>query len=159
MENTRAQADLQPALVNAEVNVQIAAQKRQETVMLADGQGQATRLEQEGVAAGIVAVGRAEGERVTAVGRATADAYTRQARAVGPSPLALIEIMRRVAEGGVKVTPDVLVASLDGGGAPPALNGALGLVSALVAKLLRGDVPSEDADVLPEGDDVPPENQ
>lgn len=140
MENTRAQADLQPALVSAEVNVQIANQKRQETVILAEAQGQATRLEQEGAAAGIAAVGRAEGERVSAVGRATADAYTRQARAVGRSPLALIEIMRQVAEGGVKVTPDVLVASSDGAGAA-SLNGALGLLSALVAKLLRADEP------------------
>jgi regulator of protease activity HflC (stomatin/prohibitin superfamily) len=136
MENTRAQADLQPALVSAEVNVQIAQQKRAERVILAEGQGEATRLEQEGVAAGIAAVGRAEGERVSAVGRATADAYERQARAVGASPLALIEVMRRVAEGGVKVTPEVLVSTADGGAAP-SLNGALGLLSALVGNLLR----------------------
>jgi regulator of protease activity HflC (stomatin/prohibitin superfamily) len=138
MENTRAQADLQPALVSAEVNVQIAAQKRAETVILAEGQGAATRLEQEGVAAGITAVGRAEGERVSAVGRATADAYEHQARAVGPAPLALIEVMRRVAEGGVKVTPDVLVSAAESSnGASPSLSGALGLLSALLANLLR----------------------
>jgi regulator of protease activity HflC (stomatin/prohibitin superfamily) len=137
MENTRAQADLQPALVKAEVNVQIAAQKRQETVLLAEGQGQATRLEQEGVAAGIVAVGRAEGERVSAVGRATADAYERQARAVGKSPLALIEVVRRVSEGGVKITPEVLVSSSDG--QVSSANGLVGLLSAFVAKLLAGD--------------------
>jgi len=143
MENTRAQADLQPSLVGAEVNVQIARQKRSERVILAEAQGEATRLEQEGVAAGITAVGRAEGERVSAVGSATADAYERQARAVGAAPLALIEVMRRVAEGGVKVTPDVVVGTVDRGDAASSVNGALGLFSALVASVLRPARPDE----------------
>jgi regulator of protease activity HflC (stomatin/prohibitin superfamily) len=119
MENTRAQANLQPNLVKAEIDVQIANQKKQEAVILADGRGQATRLEQEGIAAGIAAVGRAEGEKIMAIGKATAEAYSKQAAAVGQTPLALIEIMKRVSDGNVKITPDILVqgGGADGGGA------------------------------------------
>jgi regulator of protease activity HflC (stomatin/prohibitin superfamily) len=136
MENTRAQADLQPALVSAEVAVQIAEQKRQEEIILAQGNGQAIRLEQEGVAAGIVAVGRAEGEKVMAVGHATAAAYAEQADAVGKSSLAMIEIMRRVSEGGIKITPDVVVSTGDGTAATSAQS-TLGILSAFVAQLLE----------------------
>lgn len=144
MENTRAQADLQPSLVRAEVAVQIAEQKRQEEVILAQGHGQAIRLEQDGVAAGIVAVGRAEGEKVMAVGHATATAYEEQAGAIGKAPLAMIEIMRRVADGGIKITPDVVVSTGDGSAASSA-QGALGILSAFVAQLLDAKAGTPDA--------------
>jgi hypothetical protein len=63
MEKTKALADLQPNLVKAEIDVQIATQQKQQNITLAEGRGQSTRLEQEGIAAGVVAVGRAEGEK------------------------------------------------------------------------------------------------
>jgi hypothetical protein len=47
----------------------------------------------------------------------------------------MIEIMRRVSEGHIKITPDVVVSTGDGGAAPSA-NGALGILSAFVAQLL-----------------------
>lgn len=109
MEKTKALADLQPNLVKAEIDVQIAAQQKQQNIILAEGKGQATKLEQEGIAAGIAAVGHAEGEKIAAVGQATADAYTEQAKALGQYPLSIIEIMKQVASGNVKITPEILV--------------------------------------------------
>ncbi len=109
MEKTRAQADLQPNLVKAEIDVQIAQQQKQQQVILAEGKGQSTRLEQMGIAAGVEAVGKAEGEKIRAIGQATAEAYTRQAEALGQQPLSMIEIMKQISEGKVKITPDILV--------------------------------------------------
>ncbi|MBI2387795.1 MAG: hypothetical protein HYV14_17555 [Elusimicrobia bacterium] len=114
MEKTKAQADLQPSLVKAEIDVQIATQAKQSMITSAEGRSQATRLEQEGIAAGIAAVGKAEGEKILAVGNATAEAYVRQAAAVGQGPLAMIEVMKRVSDGKIKITPDIMVAG--GGG-------------------------------------------
>ena len=118
MEKTKAQADLQPNLVKAEIDVQIATQQKQQSITLAEGKGQSTRLEQEGIAGGIEAVGRAEGEKIRAIGQATAEAYTKQALALGQAPLSMIEIMKRVSEGRIKITPDVVVngCGADGGG-------------------------------------------
>lgn len=109
MEKTKAQADLQPQLVKAEIDVQIATQQKQSLITGAEGRSQATRLEQEGVAAGISAVGKAEGEKILAIGQATAEAYSRQSAAVGQGPLAMIEVMKRVSDGKIKITPDIVV--------------------------------------------------
>jgi regulator of protease activity HflC (stomatin/prohibitin superfamily) len=130
MERTKAQADLQPSLMKAEIDVQIATQQKQQAITLAEGKGQSTRLEQEGIAGGIEAVGRAEGEKIRAIGQATAEAYTKQAVALGQAPLSMIEIMKRVSEGNVKITPDVVV---NGGG-----DGAGGnnMLSAFIASLM-----------------------
>jgi regulator of protease activity HflC (stomatin/prohibitin superfamily) len=139
MENTRAQANLQPDLVKAEVDVQIATQKKQQSIILAEGKGLATRFEQEGIAAGIAAVGRAEGEKIRAIGQATAEAYTQQAAAVGSTPLAMIEIMRRIAEGNVKITPDILVSSGNDGKIG---DGSSGLMSAFMTSLMAANLAS-----------------
>jgi uncharacterized membrane protein YqiK len=134
MEKTKAQADLQPSLVKAEIDVQIAAQQKQQAIILAEGKGQATRLEQEGLAAGIEAVGKAEGEKIRAIGQATAEAYNKQAQALGQAPLSIIEVMKQVSSGQIKITPDILV---QGGG-----NGGEGsssqVLSAFIASLMAG---------------------
>lgn len=135
MENTKAQANLQPQLVKAEIDVQIANQKKQEQIILAEGKGQSTRLEQEGIAAGVMAVGKAEGEKIRAIGQATAEAYAKQAAAVGQSPLALIEIMKKVSEGNVKITPDVVVSGDGGNG-----GGGTNMLAAFMGSLMAGGV-------------------
>jgi len=143
MEKTKAQADLQPSLVKAEIDVQIASQQKQQAVILADGKGQATKLEQEGAAAGIEAVGRAEGEKIRAIGQATAESYAKQAQAVGQSPLAVIEVMKQVAEGGIKITPEVMVSGAGENG-----GGSSNVLAAFIASLMAGGVqlaPKSDA--------------
>lgn len=131
MEKTKAQADLQPSLVKAEIDVQIATQQKQQSITLAEGKGQSTKLEQEGIAGGIEAVGRAEGEKIRAIGQATAEAYTKQALALGQAPLSMIEIMKQVSGGKIKITPDVMV---NGGGADG--GGSNNMLSAFIASLM-----------------------
>lgn len=134
MEKTKAQANLQPNLVKAEIDVQIASQTRQQSIILAEGKGQATKLEQEGIAAGIAAVGRAEGEKIRAVGDATASSYASQAAALGQAPLATIELMKQVAGGKLKITPDILIQGGGGDG-----NGNSGnVLAAFIASLMAG---------------------
>ncbi|MCX5795923.1 MAG: SPFH domain-containing protein [Elusimicrobia bacterium] len=128
MEKTKAQADLQPSLVKAEIDVQIATQQKAGLIIGAEGRGAATKLEQEGVAAGIEAVGRAEGEKIRAIGHATAEAYTKQALALGQAPLAMIEVMKQVSSGKVKITPDIVVSGAQGDGA--------NMLSAFMASLM-----------------------
>lgn len=134
MEKTKAQADLQPSLVKAEIDVQIATQAKQSMITNAEGRSQATRLEQEGVAAGISAVGKAEGDKILAIGNATAEAYVRQAAAVGQGPLAMIEVMKRVSDGKIKITPDIMVTG--GGGAGGSDGASANMLAAFMASLM-----------------------
>ena len=133
MEKTKAQADLQPNLVKAEIDVQIATQQKQQAITLAEGKGQSTRLEQEGAAAGIEAVGKAEGEKIRAIGQATAEAYNKQAQALGQAPLSVIEIMKQVSDGRVKITPDILIQSAGVNG-----DGNSNVLSAFIASMMAG---------------------
>ncbi len=133
MEKTKAQADLQPSLVKAEIDVQIATQQKQSLITGAEGRSQATRLEQEGIAAGISAVGKAEGDKILAIGQATAEAYVRQAAAVGQGPLAMIEVMKRVSDGKVKITPDIMVS---GGGGGQGDGASSNMLAAFMASLM-----------------------
>ena len=149
MEKTKAQADLQPNLVKAEIDVAIATQQKQQAITLAEGKGQSIRLEQEGVAAGIAMVGKAEGEKVLAVGNATAEAYEKQVAAVGQSSVALIEIMKRVSDGGIKITPDVYVTDGNGGA------GGSNVLSAFIASLMASGMKLVPADTKPKTE-IPP---
>lgn len=133
MEKTKAQADLQPSLVKAEIDVQIATQQKQSAIILAEGRSQSVRVEKEGEAAGISAVGKAEGERIQAIGRATAEAYNQQSAAVGQGPLAMIEVMKRVSDGKIKITPDIMVSGGGNGGGDGASSNML---AAFMASLM-----------------------
>ena len=109
MEKTRAEADQQKNLVEAEIGVKIAEQNKQKTIKFAEGEAESIRLKAEGEAKGIKAKGEAEGTKILAIGEATAKAYELQNKAVGQQGVTAIEIAKQIASGNVKVTPDFLV--------------------------------------------------
>jgi hypothetical protein len=43
-------------------------------------------------------------KKIAAIGQATADAYNEQAKALGQYPLSIIEVMKQVAGGNIKIT-------------------------------------------------------
>jgi uncharacterized membrane protein YqiK len=108
-EKTRAEADQQKNLVEAEIGVKIAEQNKQKTIRFAEGESEGIRLRAEGEARGIRAKGEAEGSRILAIGESTAKAYELQNKAVGQQGVTAIEIAKQIASGNVKVTPDFLV--------------------------------------------------
>ncbi|MBP2653720.1 MAG: hypothetical protein H6Q73_1289 [Firmicutes bacterium] len=108
-EKTRAEADQQKNLVEAEIGVKIAVQNKEKAIRFAEGEAETIRLKKEGEAKGIAAVGKAEGERILAIGKATAESYELQNRAIGEEGVVSIEIAKQIAAGNIKVTPDFLV--------------------------------------------------
>lgn len=111
VEKTRATASAQLAVVNAEVAVSVAEQKKQETITLAEGDAQSVRLRGEGEAAAIKAKGTAQAEALTA-----------QQKAVGPSNLTMIKVAEQVSQGNIKIMPDILTM---GGSSEGGLSGIL----------------------------------
>ena len=82
-EKTRAEADQQKNLVEAEIGVKIAEQNKQKAIRFAEGEAESIRLRAEGEAKGIRAKGDAEGSKILAIGEATAKAYELQNKADG----------------------------------------------------------------------------
>ena len=136
MERTKAQAEMQPTLVKAELDVQIANQKEKQQIILAEGKSEATRLEQLGIAAGLKSVGLAEAEKIAAIGKATAQAYDQQVEALGQDSLSLIEVMKKISDGRIKITPEILVKS---GQDTNSIQSVSEILSALLAKQLKSD--------------------
>ena len=125
-EKTRAQANQQASLVTAEIGVQIAEQEKAKAIKTAEGAGESERLKAIGTAAGVKAIGDAEASAILAKGKATAEAYQLQNTALGADAVTAIEVTKQIAEGKIKITPDLLVQG-DGGG---------GLLSTFLAQLV-----------------------
>lgn len=134
-EKTRAEAEQQKNLVEAEIGVKIAEQNKQKSIRFAEGEAEAIRLRAEGEAKGIKAKGEAEGAKILAIGEATAKAYELQNKAVGQQGVTAIEIAKQVASGNIKVTPDFLVQGGESIG---------GLLSAFLTKIITKDEPVQD---------------
>lgn len=131
-EKTRAEAEQQKNLVEAEIGVKIAEQNKQKSIRFAEGEAEAIRLRAEGEAKGIKAKGEAEGAKILAIGEATAKAYELQNKAVGQQGVTAIEIAKQVAAGNIKVTPDFLVQGGESIG---------GLLSAFLTKIITKEEP------------------
>lgn len=117
MERTRAQANKQGEIVTAEIGVKVAEQEKIKTITIAEGNSSRVKLE-----------GQGEAEKILAIGKSTAEAYDLTRAAIGPESVALIELMKLIATGNIKITPDI-VAGSDAGS----------LVNIMLAKLLEGN--------------------
>jgi regulator of protease activity HflC (stomatin/prohibitin superfamily) len=135
-EKTTAEANLQKTLKEAEIGVMVADQTKKAAILTAEGKGTATKLEQEGIAAGILAVGTAEGSAIRAKGLATAEAYQKQNEAIGKEGVTAIQIATQIATGHVKVVPEMLIQG----------NGIDGTLSGYLANLMmRGSATTQSA--------------
>ncbi len=119
VEQRKAQADKQTDVITAKLSIQIAADKADAFRREAEGIRDATRSKADGSA-----------YEQREVGRATADAYRAQNEVLGPRLLSILKVLQEVANGRVKITPDVLVT---GGGDGSGGN----LFNAWMAMMLR----------------------
>jgi len=113
MEQARGTADMQSKLATAKVNVEI--ETNNANAQKAKGEGEASYIRQTGTA---------KGAEVEAVGLARAKAFQAQVEALGQSQTAIVNAITVLAEKGVKLVPDTLVAG-GGGGAIEGLAASL----------------------------------
>jgi uncharacterized membrane protein YqiK len=131
LEQTKGRANQQARLAEAEIGIQVATHEAQQARVRADGE-----------AAAVETVGLARAKVTEATGRAQGVAYNEQKAALGQAGLTAVEALKLIAEGKIKITPDNLVMSGNGGDGGGTLNG-------LVALLLTGAFKNG-------GDETPP---
>jgi len=143
LEAEKALAEKQRELVNEEQNILIAQRKAQATVRQAEGDssaistratGEAEAIRRKGTAeAEIVAIkGANEATAIQAVGLARAEAARKGVEAMGEY-YGLLQIFTSLADKGIRLTPDVLVA----GGANGASSASEALVALLTSQLAK----------------------
>lgn len=155
LENAKAQANMQPKVVESERNVEIqknlaegrikeAEGSKQASILMAEGQATAVRLEAGGKAEAtklnadadseaIKKVGAAEAEIILAKGASTAEAYKLEVAAMGREVFGQIRVIDKIASSDLKFIPDNLVIGGGGGESNGMVNGLFGI--ALLEKL------------------------
>ena len=119
-----AMADKQPEVVQAQLNVTIQ-----------ENNAKALVAQSEGIRDSTVNKAQGEAQATIAVGEAKARAYQAQTIVLGPDKVALIQVIDRIGQDNVKITPEFLVT---GGGSD---GGATSLFSAYLATLLSQSKP------------------
>jgi uncharacterized membrane protein YqiK len=110
-------ADIQGEMVKADQGVRIAELQAAQQVKLAAGNAESAKVN---------AVG--EAEAIRSVGWAKAEVYKLGVEALGSGPYTAVQVVQLLSEKGLRVTPDVLVASANGQGS------LMDAVLALIAK-------------------------
>lgn len=128
LENAKSVADMQGVIVKAEQNVQIALKEAESAVNKAEGEAKTVKLAAQAEAERIKLTGEAEAKKILAIGEATAEAYRKQVEAMGPENFAALKVIEQIANGQIKITPDILIQGKDGGGST---------VDALLALVLK----------------------
>ena len=124
-EQARGRADQQVELAKSEVNIAIAKNLAEAKKRQAEGDAFFTKTTGEGQAASIRATGTAEADAAQAKGLALAAGLQAQKVAVGEQATLLVNVIKAIADGHVKVTPEVMVS---GAGADGSSQGLLALV-------------------------------
>lgn len=155
LENAKAQANMQPKVVESERNVEIqknlaegrikeAEGSKQASILMAEGQATAMKLEAGGKAEAtklnadadseaIQKVGVAEAEIILAKGASTAEAYKLEVAAMGREVFGQIRVIDKIASSDLKFIPDNLVIGGGSGDGNAMVNGLFGI--ALLEKL------------------------
>jgi hypothetical protein len=98
VQEKKARADKQPEVIAAKLSIDIATDKAQSARREAEGIRDATKTKADG-----------ESYQKEMVGKAVAKAYNAQAEVIGRGNLAAIQLMEKVSEGQIRITPDFLV--------------------------------------------------
>lgn len=155
LENAKAQANMQPQVVESERNVEIqknlaegrikeAEGSKQAAILMAEGQATAVKLQAGGKAEAtkvnadadseaIKKVGGAEAEIILAKGVSTAEAYKLEVAAMGREVFGQIRVVEKIAASDLKLIPDNLILGGGGSDGNAMVNGLFGI--ALLEKL------------------------
>lgn len=131
LEEQKSRAEKQKALIDAELGIIIAENNAKAAVKTAEGERDARKAEGEGEATYLEKTGTAKGAEPKAIGLANADAYKEQVKALGANQTMAIAVAKALAEGKVKIVPEILVV---GGGSGNTSEGLQTIIMGLLAK-------------------------
>ena len=121
-------ADMQKELAKQAVGVDIAKNIAEQKKAQADGEASFTRITGEAEGAKRRAIGEGDGAAAKAVGEGKAAGFKAQQEALGQDNTAMVNIINALADGKIKIVPDVMVGG-DGGN-------ITGLLSAVLSKMV-----------------------
>lgn len=157
--NMKAQADMQPKVVDSERGVEISKNIANSDVERASGAARAVELTAEGAAKAtrLKAIAEAEATKVTAIaqaeatskvglaeaevilakGKSTAESYKLQTDAMGKDVFGQIQVVEKIAASNMKLIPDVLISG-GGGGSQGGANNLENMLGLMLVEKISG---------------------
>jgi uncharacterized membrane protein YqiK len=151
LEKARGTADMQAELAQANVSIDIKRAQAESRKAEADGEASYTERTGRADAVKVEALGLAEAKATEAIGVAKATGYRAQVDALGTAATAAVAVASAIADGHVKIVPDVLVTSEGESGS------LVGLAATLTNSLRSwspGETPADVASVADAVEDV-----
>jgi uncharacterized membrane protein YqiK len=102
-----AMAESQAEVVKQEQGIRIANSRAQQLIEDAKGQSEKVKIDAQAQAESIRVKAAAEAEAILLVGESKAKAYDASAKALGQKNLAAVEIINKLADKNIKITPDI----------------------------------------------------
>ena len=130
-EQTRARADQQKSIMEAEVGIQIAKNQAVQAEERARGDAARIRLTAQADADKVKLIGDAEASVIASKGESQAEAYQKQVAALTPQGVTAIEVAKLIAAAGLPITPHILVNGAQSG------DGNSGLLNLLLANQIQ----------------------
>lgn len=128
-EKTKAEADVQVQIITAEAGIKVAQHEARQMEERAKGDAARVRMIAEAEAMKIKQVGDSEAAVVQSKGEAQAKAYRDQVAALTAQGVTTVEVVKAIADAGLKITPDIQVSSTG--------TDSNGLVNVLLADMMR----------------------
>jgi len=141
LESTRAKANQQSRLMEAQVGIEVAENEAKQVQKRAEGEAGRIRTVAEANAEQTRKVGLAEAEVTEAKGKAQGVAYREQQAALGQAGLTAVEVLKKVADGHIKITPDNLVIGGGSGEGDGGNSSLSGLITLLLTTALKNPAP------------------
>lgn len=114
LNRTKQEAEEEKKVVIAEQKIIIAEQEADAAEKKADGERRAIELTAQAEAKKIELIAEAEAGKEIKIGEARAQAYAKLVKELGQENIALLEFLKEIAEGNIKVVPDVSVSGSQG---------------------------------------------
>ena len=144
LEASKAVADMQGQIVNAQQQVEISQRQAESAVKKAEGEAKSVEINANANANAkmvmakadaeqINLTGSAEANKIEAIGRANAESYRLQVEAMGNDNFAKLKVTEEIGKGHIKIIPEILINGSGEGG-----NGAInGLVATQLLEYIQ----------------------
>jgi uncharacterized membrane protein YqiK len=146
-EKTRAEADMQVNIINAESGIKVAQHEARQMEERARGDASRVRMSAEAEATRTKQIGDAEAGVVQSKGEAQAKAYRDQVEALTSQGVTTVEVVKAIASAGLKITPDIQIS----GAGSQSGDGSNGLVQVLLAQFIQQQKPGAEKMSAPAG--------
>lgn len=138
LESSKALADIQGKMVNAQQNVEISQREAEAAVKKSEGEGKSIEIMAKANSSSRIILAEADAKQITltknaeavgieAIGKANAESYRLAVTSMGEDNFTKLKVTEQIASGNVRIIPDIIINGGSGDGSNGTINALLGM--------------------------------